>query len=108
MRITRSLELDTMSLPEAVNRRNIMTPLQSRVECIILHDSVSMIFSHPLLVPAMIWFPSEVKIVMQVDCLASCAACFSLTSSSFIWCRLGAEGNWRLAGIVDEMSTSIG
>ena len=46
--------------------------------------------------------------VTQVDCLASCAACFSLISSPSIRSLLGAVGSWRLMGTVPDMSTSIG
>lgn len=84
------------------------TPAHSRVECMIAQVCVSMIFNHPLLVPAMMWLPRDVKMVTHVDCLASCAACFSLISSPSIRSLLGAVGSWRFTGTVPDISTSIG
>ena len=84
------------------------TPAHSLVECMIAQVCVSMMFNHPLLVPAMMWLPKDVKMVTQVDCLASCAACFSLTSSPSIRSLRGAVGIWRLKGTEPDISTSIG
>lgn len=47
------------------------TPLQRRVEWMVVQVSVSMMLIQPFDVPAMMWFPSAVKIVTQVECFAS-------------------------------------
>jgi hypothetical protein len=59
------------------------------------------------------WLPNAVKTVTQVECFASCAACFAaaarFTSSSLEGgARYGAEGMMRLMGLGDEMSTRTG
>lgn len=61
----------------------------------------------------MMWLPKAVKIVTQVECLASWAACLAATagstSSLFVACGLrGAEGRIRFMGFALETSTRTG
>lgn len=84
------------------------TPLQSRVECIVVQVWVSMMLIQPFDVPAMIWFPNAVKIVTHVECFASWAACFAATAGSTSGARSGAEGSIRLTGFGEEISTRVG
>lgn len=74
---------------------------------------VSIMLIQPLEVPAMMWLPKAVKMVTQVECFASCAACLAATAGSTsspvgAWGRSGAEGRIRLIGFVLETSTSTG
>lgn len=89
------------------------TPLQRRMEWIVVQVSVSIMLIHPFDVPAMMWFPNAVNMVTQVECFASWAACFAATagsiSSPFVaWGRRGAEGRIRLMGFGEETSTRTG
>lgn len=90
-----------------------MTPLQRRVECIIVQVWVSMILIHPLDVPARMWLPSAVNMVTHVECFASWAACFAAAigsiSSGLGSCeRRGAEGRMRFMGLGEDISTRTG
>lgn len=60
----------------------MMTPLQRRVEWMVSQVWVSIILIQPLDVPEIIWLPRAVKMVTQVDCLASCAACLAAAAGS--------------------------
>lgn len=62
----------------------MMTPLQRRVEWIVLQVWVSIILIQPLDVPEIIWLPSAVKMVTHVDCFASCAACLAAAAGSML------------------------
>lgn len=113
VRITRSELLTSRSRPLLARRSRMTTPLQSRMEWIVVHVSVSMMLIHPFEVPAMMWFPNAVKIETHVECFASCAACFAATagstsSPSLGWGRSGAEGRMRLIGFGEATSTRTG
>lgn len=110
VRMTRSELLISRSRPLLASRINITTALQSRVEWMVLQVCVSIMLIQPFDVPATMWFPNAVKMVTQVDCLASCAACFAVTagSASSVTGRRGVVGRMRLTGLGDEISTRTG
>lgn len=111
VRITRSELLTRTFRPLLESRRRITTPLQSRVEWIVVQLCVSIMLIQPFDVPAMMWFPRAVNIVTHVECFASWAACFAATAgstSSVGGGRSGAEGRIRLTGLGEEMSTRAG
>lgn len=110
VRMTRSELLTRRSRPFLARRRRITTPLQSLVEWIVVQVWVSMMLIQPFDVPEMIWLPSAVKMVTQVECFASCAACFAATAGSVSssWGRRGAEGRIRFTGRGAEISTRTG
>ena len=113
VRITRSELFTSRSRPLFARRSRITTPLQRRVEWMVVQLCVSMMLIQPFDVPPMMWFPSAVKTVTQVECFASCAACFAATAGSISsefagGGRKGAEGRIRLTGLGDETSTRVG
>ena len=108
VRTTLSLEFNTISRPDGVSRMEMMRVLLSRSECRVSHVSVSMMLSHPLFVPAMMWRPEGEKAVTVVSCLASWVSCFSVAFSRSVSVRLGAEGRIRLLISGPEMSTRTG
>jgi hypothetical protein len=105
VRIMRSLLLMTRSRPVAVARIKMIMLLVRRFEYIVSHVLLSIMLIHPLFVPAIMWSPEAVKHATVVVIFASCAACFSESSSSVL---RGAEGSGRLTGLDVDMSTSIG
>jgi len=85
------------------------TPLQRRIEWIVVQVCVSIMFIQPFEVPAIMWLPKAVKIVTQVECLASWAACLAAVAGSISSvARRGAEGRIRFMGFGLEMSTRTG
>lgn len=110
VRMTRSELLTRRSRPFLARRRRITTPLHNLVEWIVVQVWVSMILIQPFDVPDMMWLPSAVNIVTQVECFASCAACFAATAGSVSssWGRRGAEGRIRFTGRGAEISTRTG
>lgn len=57
----------------------------------------------------MMWLPKAVKIVTQVECLASWAACLAaVAGSTSSVARRGAEGRIRFIGVGLETSTRTG
>lgn len=82
VRMMVSFALTRRSRPDGVILRCTTALLLRRIEWMTSEVFTWMILIHPFVVPAMMWFPDGVKTATEVNCFASCAACFPLFSFS--------------------------